>query len=75
MVASPAKGAPPIDVLHASFTALLTTVLYLRTARERWPISVVLSLAGFAFVYGLFKKGLGVPFPPGRLLVWMGYGS
>ena len=64
-----------IWLLGFSLATLLTTVLYLRTARERWPISVVLSLAGFAFVYGLFEKGLGVPFPPGRLLVWMGYGS
>src|SRR5262245_25494762 len=51
---------------------LLTTLLYLRTARERWPLCVGLSLAAFAFVYGLFEKGLGVPFPPGQLLVWLG---
>jgi len=64
-----------IWLLGFSLATLLTTVLYLRTARERWPISVVLSLAGFGFVYGLFEKGLGVPFPPGRLFVWLGYGG
>ena len=26
-------------------------------------------------VYGLFEKGLGVPFPAGRVFAWMGYGS
>ena len=31
-------------------------VFYLRTARERRPITIALSLAGFAFVYGLFEK-------------------
>jgi putative tricarboxylic transport membrane protein len=58
-----------------SAATLLTTFLYLRAARERWLISVGLSLAGLAFVYGLFEKGLGVPFPPGQLLVWLGLGS
>jgi putative tricarboxylic transport membrane protein len=54
---------------------LLTTFLYLRLgARERWATSLVLSLAGFVFVYGLFERALGVPFPPGALLVWLGYG-
>jgi hypothetical protein len=48
------------------------TFLYLSAARERWPLRVGLSFAGFAFVYGLFEKGLGVPFPPGQLLVWLG---
>ena len=54
-----------------SLATLVTTLLYLRAARERWSLSVGLSLAGFAFVYGLFEKGLGVPFPPGQLFVWL----
>jgi hypothetical protein len=54
---------------------LLTTFLYLRFgARERWATSLGLSLAGFGFVYGLFERALGVPFPPGTLLAWLGYG-
>ncbi len=64
-----------IWLLGFSVAALVTSVLYLRAARERWPISIALSLVGFAFVYGLFQKGLGVPFPPGRLFVWLGYGG
>jgi hypothetical protein len=54
---------------------LLTTFLYLKLgARERWTTSLALSLAGFAFVYGLFERTLAVPFPPGVLLAWLGYG-
>jgi hypothetical protein len=58
-----------------AIATLLTTFLYLKLgARERWPISVALSLGGFLFVYGLFERALGVPFPPGRLFDWLGYG-
>jgi putative tricarboxylic transport membrane protein len=54
---------------------LLTTFLYLKLgAREAWATSLGMSLGGFAFVYGLFERALGVPFPPGSLLVWLGYG-
>ena len=54
---------------------LVTTFLYLKLgARERWAVSLALSLGGFLFVYGLFERVLGVPFPPGRLLAWLGYG-
>ena len=53
--------------------ATLLTLFYLKTSRERWPLSVALSLAGSAFVFGLFERGLGVPFPPGRILVWLGF--
>jgi TctA family transporter len=64
-----------IWILGFSLATLLTTLLYLRAARERWPVRIVLSLAAFAFVYGLFETALGVPFPPGRLFVWLGDGS
>ena len=42
------------------------------SARESWPMCVVLTACAFAFVYGPFERGLGVPFPPGQLLVWLG---
>ncbi len=64
-----------IWLLGFSLATLITTVLYLRTARERWPISIGLSLGALAFVYGLFERGLGVPFPTGRFFVWLGYGG
>jgi hypothetical protein len=54
---------------------LLVTLLYLRIgAGERWPISLALSAGGFLVVYGLFQRALGVPFPPGALVAWLGYG-
>ena len=54
---------------------LLTTFLYLRLgAREPWILSLALSVGGFLFVDGLFARLLGVPFPPGRLFEWLGYG-
>jgi TctA family transporter len=64
-----------IWLLGFSLATLVTSLLYLRAARERWPISIGLCLVAFAFVYGLFEKGLGVPFPTGQLFVWLGYGG
>jgi putative tricarboxylic transport membrane protein len=65
-----------IWLLGFSVATLVATFLYLKvTAGERWPISVLLSVFGFAFVYGVFVKALGVPFPAGHLLVWLGYGG
>jgi len=63
-----------IWLLGFSVSTLLMTVLYLKiTARVRWPLALVLSVFAFAFVYGLFEKGLLVPFPPGHLFVWLGF--
>jgi biotin transporter BioY len=65
-----------IWLLGFPLATLVATFLYLKVGgRERWPISIALSLAGFAFVYGLFERGLAVPFPPGRLLVWLGFAA
>jgi len=65
-----------IWLLGFALATLVTTFAYLRVgARERWPISVALSLGGAAFVYWLFEWALGVPFPPGVLLSWLGAGS
>jgi TctA family transporter len=59
-----------------SWATLLTTIAYLRFAgRERWPLTLALGAASFAFVYGVFERGLGVPFPPGQLVVWLGGGG
>ncbi|HEX2480590.1 MAG TPA: tripartite tricarboxylate transporter permease [Methylomirabilota bacterium] len=64
-----------IWLLGFPVATLLTTFLYLTLgAREPWPVSVALSLGGFIFVYGLFERALGVPFPPGSLLAWVGSG-
>jgi TctA family transporter len=71
-----AGGFVAIWLLGFSAGTLATTVLYLAAgARERWPVTVALALLGLAFVHGLFERGLGVPFPPGQLGVWLGYGE
>ena len=56
-----------------SLATLLMTFFYLKvSARERWPMTLVLTVAAFAFVYGIFEKALAVPFPSGQLFVWLG---
>jgi hypothetical protein len=60
-------------LLGFSLATLVATLLYLKiAARERWRMSILLAEFGFAFVYGLFEKALGVPFPLGQLFVWLG---
>jgi TctA family transporter len=62
-----------IWLLGFSLATLVVTFLYLKVgAGERWPISVALSLGGFALVYGLFERALGVPFPLGQLFELFG---
>ena len=112
MVASPAKGGPPIaDLLQARVTglvqvfawptfglmligmalgfvvgllpglggpttlALMLPFVFKKTPGEAFAFLLALSLGGFAFVYGLFERGLGAPFPTGRILVWLGYAT
>jgi hypothetical protein len=54
----------------------VASLLYLRlTARESWPLSLAVSLVGFAFVYGVFERALAVPFPPSLLAAWLGLGG
>lgn len=40
-------------------------------ARERWLLSLVLATGTWAFTYGLFDHLLHVPFPDGRLFLWL----
>ena len=42
----------------------LTTFLYLKIAsKEKWPITLVLTIVAWAFFYGLFDYALHIPFP------------
>ncbi len=41
-------------------------------AAEKWPISVTLTLGGWAFFYLLFERSLHIPFPPGLIFDWLG---
>jgi len=44
-------------------------------AREKWLISIVLTVFAWAFIYGIFDRVLHVPFPAGQLLLWLGLAS
>lgn len=64
-----------IWLIGFSPATLIVSVLYLKIMGEGWVPIVVLSLCNFAFVYRLFENRLGVPFPPGQLMVWLGLGE
>jgi hypothetical protein len=50
----------------------VASFLYFRFAgREKWPISIVLSLTAAAVFYGLFDYLLHLPFPEGTLQTWL----
>jgi TctA family transporter len=54
--------------LGFSYAVPLTILAYLKFAgREKWPITVAVTLVSWAFFYGLFERGLHVPFPEGLL--------
>jgi putative tricarboxylic transport membrane protein len=60
-----------IWLIGFSLATLAMTLLYLKVAaRERWGITLALTAVCVAFVYGLFDKALGVPFPSGQLFAW-----
>jgi putative tricarboxylic transport membrane protein len=69
-------GYVAIWLLGFSLGSTAVTLLYPKVgAREPWPISLALTAGTGLFVYGLFERGLAVPFPPGQLLVWLGRAS
>ncbi len=50
----------------------IATFLYLKlAAREKWPITLELTLASWLFFYGLFDYGLQMPLPDGTLFEWV----
>jgi putative tricarboxylic transport membrane protein len=62
-----------IWLLGFTIGGVLCTFLSLKVgSRERWPISLAITAAIFAFVYGVFVTALHVPFPPGALFDWLG---
>jgi len=62
-----------IWLLGFSMAVPTATFLYLKVgAREKWLISIVLTVVAFASFYGLFIYSLSVPFPQGLLLGWLG---
>jgi putative tricarboxylic transport membrane protein len=62
-----------IWLLGFTIGGVLCTFLSLKVgSRERWPISLAITAAMGAFVFGIFELTLHVPFPPGVLFDWIG---
>jgi len=62
-----------IWLLGFSIAAPLCTFIQLKIgAREKWFITLILTVAAWAFIYGVFDRLLHVPFPPGILFEWLG---
>ncbi len=40
-------------------------------SREKWPISIILTVIAWALIYCIFDRILHVPFPQGELFVWL----
>ena len=65
----------PVAIWLLGFTigGVLCIFLSLKVgSREPWPISLAITAAMGAFVYGIFVLTLHVPFPPGALFDWIG---
>jgi len=60
-----------IWLLGFSVAIAATTLLYLKLAKERWPITLVLTCFAWVSFYGLFAYLLHVPFPEGLLFAWL----
>jgi len=63
-----------IWLLGFSTGGALCCFLQLKFAsREKWPITILLTIGLWAFIYLLFERVLHVPFPPGQIFEWMGF--
>ncbi|MEK7377305.1 MAG: tripartite tricarboxylate transporter permease, partial [Candidatus Binatota bacterium] len=60
-----------IWLLGFSLAVPTTIILYLKFAKEKWPITLALALVAWLFFYGLFDYALHVPFPDGQLFLWL----
>jgi tripartite tricarboxylate transporter TctB family protein len=64
-----------IWLLGFTAASAAATFLYLKLgAREKWPITLGLTLASWLFFYGFFDYGLQIPFPDGTLFEWVNVG-
>ena len=59
-----------IWLLGFSLAIPTTMILYLKFAKEKWPVTLILALIAWLFFYGLFDYTLHVPFAEGQLFVW-----
>jgi len=61
-----------IWLLGFSLAVPTMIIIYLKFAKEKWPITLALALVAWLFFYGLFDYALHVPFPDGQLFLWLG---
>jgi hypothetical protein len=59
-----------IWLLGFSLAIVVTTLLYLKLAKERWVITLALTFFAWVSFYGMFVYLLHVPFPEGLLFAW-----
>ena len=65
-----------IWLLGFSIGVPLCTFLQLKAgSREKWAVTIILTVFSWAFIYCIFDRVLHVPFPPGQLLLWLGLTS
>ena len=52
----------------------LCTFIHLKFAsREKWLLSIALTIGVWVFIFGLFDRALRVPFFTGQFLIWLGF--
>lgn len=61
-----------IWLLGFSLAVPVTMILYLKFAKEKWPITLTMAVVTWLLFYGLFDYILHVPFPDGELFIWLG---
>lgn len=60
-----------IWLLGFSLAVPVTMILYLKVAKEKWPLTLTLAAVAWLVFYGLFDYVLHVPFPDGQLFLWL----
>jgi putative tricarboxylic transport membrane protein len=60
-----------IWLLGFSLAVPVTMIVYLKAAKEKWPITLLMALISWLFFYGLFVQMLHVPFSDPALLEWI----
>jgi Tripartite tricarboxylate transporter TctB family len=63
-----------IYLLGFAITIPLLVFTYLKfQSKEKWGISIILTVCAWLVFYGLFVKLLVLPFPDGKIFTWLGY--
>lgn len=61
-----------IWLLGFTIAVPVLTFLYLKLAsREKWPLTIALTVLAWGFLYGLFDVVLHLPLGDGQLLLWL----